>query len=178
MEHKNWFCNDPDGEGITTHATETDALHEAKACIEAWRGEGLECPLEVLDITVGRITHRAQEVNIQRPNGPLDAECKDLDGQQWHGLDDYRCNVEMRPTLQEGLYSIGQKVRYAPHYPGGTWDMKPWLVCARIEQYAMTHEGCLVEYELVPWPYTTCLSKTVAVCVRPDMLEPWPEEDQ
>jgi hypothetical protein len=75
------------------------------------------------------------------------------------------------------VYQIGQKVRYAPHHPGDIWDTQPWVVYARVERWALTHEGCLLEYELTPWPYTLFVSNMVAVCVRLDMLAPWPEEE-
>lgn len=92
-----WFCDDPDGEGLTWWATEAEALKNAEECIAAWKQDGEEWPSEV-DIIVGCATYRAQQVNIQRPSSELDDEGFDSEGVYWPRLDDYyRCDYAMQP---------------------------------------------------------------------------------
>ena len=93
-----WFCEDPDGEGLTWWATEAQALKNAEECIAAWRQDGEEWPPEVADIIVGCATHRAQQVNIQRPSSELDDEGFDSEVVHWPNMDEYyRCDYEMQP---------------------------------------------------------------------------------
>ena len=82
---KHWFCDDPEGEGYTTFATEAEALAEAAACIEGWKGYGNEWPEEIYAITVGRVMYVARQIKKMR--------C--VEG--CHEAHDYHCEVAMRP---------------------------------------------------------------------------------
>ena len=81
---KPWYCDDVEGEGVTWHATEADALAHAASCIVEWNtADGWT--VEVEEIVVGCVTYRARQVNKAR--------CED----GCHGLHDYHCDVAMRP---------------------------------------------------------------------------------
>jgi hypothetical protein len=92
----NWFCDDHDGEGLTWHATEAQALARAAACIAHWRDDGEDWPEEVESVCVGMVTHRAQQTNITRPALPLDADGDDQQGVHWESDEDYRCEYGMQ----------------------------------------------------------------------------------
>ena len=94
---KPWFCEDPDGEGTSWHATQEEALAAAAKTLAIWGEEGCPRAQDIEIIRVGYITHRAMQTHVQRQQGVLGENCTAESGIYWDYDCDYRCDYTMMP---------------------------------------------------------------------------------
>ena len=80
-----WFCHDPEGDGMTWHATEDDAHAHAHAAIESWNEDGGWPDEETMTgIIVGQVIHSVCQTDRKEyANG------------------DYVCNYDLKPLIPD-----------------------------------------------------------------------------
>ena len=92
---KLFFMYSPE-DGMHLFETEQQAIDAANEEIENYKDSG-EWEMDVTSVIVGKLTHRAKEANVQKPQGKLDEEGHDEAGDYW-GDCEMRCDYTMQPV--------------------------------------------------------------------------------
>jgi hypothetical protein len=88
---------DPEGDGHTFYATEKERDEAAKEAIKSYVDDTwFE---EVEGVYAFTVTAVAAQVDVKRPEGELDEEGYDENGDYWEADVDFSCNYALRPLL-------------------------------------------------------------------------------
>ena len=90
-----YFMYDPEGDGYQEYLSQEDALSAAKEAIGYYLDDGWSEDVE--SVVVGKITHRATQVNLVKrpPESEIDDEGIDGEGDWWDGDWEEKCNYEL-----------------------------------------------------------------------------------
>ena len=86
---------DPEGSGYTFYATEKERDDAAREAIGAYLGYTWFD--EVEGVFAFTVTAKATQVDVKHPEGELDDEGYDENGDYWESGVDFSCNYALRP---------------------------------------------------------------------------------
>ena len=86
---------DPEGEGYIFYETEKERDDAAKEAIQSYLDDTLFD--EVEGVFVFTVMATATQVNVKRPEGELDDEGYDENGDYWEVDVDFSCNYALKP---------------------------------------------------------------------------------
>jgi hypothetical protein len=102
--------------GLTFYATAEERDEAAKDTIQDHLQEG-EWSEDVGDVFAFTVTHKATQVDAKHPEGELDEEGCDENGDYWPSDVDFTCNYALE-LLAPGLPQAGPEIPLALHVPG------------------------------------------------------------
>ncbi len=102
--------------GLTFYATTEERDIEAKDVIEEHLQEG-EWSEDVGDVFAFIVTHKAAQVDVKHPDGELDEDRCDENGDHWPSDVDFVCNYALK-SLAPDLPQAGPEIPLALHVPG------------------------------------------------------------
>lgn len=86
---------DPEGNGYTFYATEKERDNAAEGAIGAYLDDTWFD--EVEGVFAFTVTAKATQVDVKHPEGELDDEGYDENGDWWESSVDFSCNYAMKP---------------------------------------------------------------------------------
>jgi hypothetical protein len=102
--------------GLTFYATTEERDRAAEDIIQSHLQEG-EWSEDVGDVFAFTVSHKAAQVDVKHPEGELDEDRCDENGDHWPSNVDFLCNYALK-SLAPDLPQAGPEIPLALHVPG------------------------------------------------------------